>query len=109
MTTIFVTQADIDEGIRKDCVACPVVRAINRHLGVCQPGVPYEARLDDHLHIGFARVYQGVDEFINQAVYYGDSCPRNVVLFVRGFDAGEPVGPFRFDIDIPERLLKTAA
>lgn len=101
MTTIHVTQEDIDAGIRLDCGACPVALAINRHLGISQPSRPYVALITHRIEIGFWRVYQGHTQFINQVIWWDNPA----VTFVRAFDKSEPVKPFAFELDIPARLL----
>lgn len=86
---ISVTQKDIDTGIRISCINCPVATALTRDTGsLCEvfqthpnqdcelwchrPGIPIKAI----------------------------SAPRSVNRFVKRFDRGLPVKPFRFYFEV---------
>lgn len=87
---ISVTEECITCGLREDCTACPVALAIAR---VILPGATVSVFLDT---IEFHRVeYPSVEL----------PTPPEVHSFVATFDAGEPVVPFDFEIDIPKEFL----
>ncbi len=101
---ISVTQEDIDSGTKKDCRACAVARAINRHLKPeYRADIAGENRL---LKIGRPRVYEGRDEFITQYMIFMYHVSSTLIPWINAWDKGEPVQPFRFTIpSISPRLL----
>lgn len=95
MTTIHVSQADIDRGISMSCGKCPIALAINR---VIAP--QFKARAAHVIEIVSLRIFG--DCIIQAACHH----TRETGLFMGAFDNGRAVSPFSFDLDIPERLLK---
>lgn len=88
MTTIEVTQQDIDTGFRLDCTQCPVARAINRGLSpgcVCGVGQGYIKICSP----GLAGRTVGID------------MPPAVRRFINRYDTGKKTKPFTFDLNIP--------
>lgn len=80
---IEVTQADIDAGKQKDCHACPVAVAINRHIPDAK------ARVDHYLisaRVGKGRVIV--------------TTPSQAEFFIRRFDDGYKPRPFHFDLNV---------
>lgn len=83
---IEVTQADIDGGRKEDCRACPVYLAIRRVEPRC-----WEVT---GTTVSFFRA--GTREIL--LAFLG----REARIFIQQFDAGIPVSPFTFNLDIPE-------
>ncbi len=83
-TMIEVTQGDIDNGLR-DCTNCPVALAVNRAM--CQSVKVTPTRI----------------EFISGGRW---ATSLGVYLFINHFDAGLPVKPFKFEIDVPDLYLR---
>lgn len=80
MTTIHVTQEDIENGERNRASRCPVAIAIKRATGNASV---YVGTLD-----------MSIGEFLDM------SLPRKLVKFIGRFDSGKAVHPFTFTIDI---------
>lgn len=76
---IEVTQADIEFGEVGHAEACPVALALERTTG--------------------RRWVVGDDELEDRKFGIIDS-PSAVAAFVRAFDAGRPVAPFTFDLEV---------
>lgn len=93
MTTINVTQQHIDKGCRIQASNCPIALAIDELLKeplqawVCQSNIGIGA--------------EGEERF-----RYQENTPESAKEFITRFDAGEPVEPFSFDLDIPAEFLK---
>lgn len=96
---IYVTQEDIDKGVKGEALLCPVARAIARRLHMSTSerwvaatwlGVSLE---DDR---GVAESYHAL--------------PARVVEFMKKFDKRNTnrryLKPFRFIIEVPESWLK---
>lgn len=95
---ISVTQQDIDEGVKKDCHACAISRAINRHLA---PNHAAEvAGTNQQLAITYGK------RRVPQAIWWMYHVSDVMIPWINAWDKGEPVQPWRFSLDIPERLLK---
>ncbi len=85
-TFIEVLQIDIEEGIRGDCDACPVARAVNRAIG------------RDFTTVGTDSIQIG-SEII--------TTPNSVRNWINRFDSGDfSSRPFGFELDIPGRLFR---
>lgn len=80
MTTINVTQEDIERGKRNSCFQCPLVYAISRALDC---GV--------HVHRNCFFVRDELDDY---------SLPQSAIDFIAAFDAGEKVEPFSFEVEV---------
>lgn len=78
MITVHVTQADIDAGVPSNSCGCPVALAVQR---VCKPRV---------------RVATG-SMTVGQAFFV---LPDVAFRFVADFDAGRPVAPFTFEVQL---------
>lgn len=75
---INVTQSDIDNGKKDSCVACPIALALNR--------------------IAPCRVFkQGIAIYSTFRIV---PIPQSVKMFIQKFDAGLPVQPFSFALDV---------
>ena len=79
---IEVTQEDIDKGVKENCVKCPVALSLRRLF-------PGEWEVD----VGDDAIYAGGNWY---------TPPDEAQEFIAKFDAGEPVAPFSFDVDLPE-------
>jgi hypothetical protein len=79
--TITVLQDDIDKGVKNDPYSCAIALAVKRDLNRDLVTVGY------HLDIGGLK-------FAN--------LPPEARNFVRDFDNGEAVKPFKFEVDIKE-------
>lgn len=78
--TIHVTAEDIATGVRGECMTCPVAIAVNRVTRTW-------CYVFSDGHIGIHG-----DQWIE--------APREVSMFLQMFDAGLPVTPFTFELDI---------
>jgi hypothetical protein len=90
---IQVTQEDIDQGIRGMCYACPVARAINRHL-----------REGYFSAVGIILIEI---EDAEQIQFHEIDTPEIAAEFIRRFDHLSircTVEPIEFDLCIPENL-----
>lgn len=84
MTTIEVTTADILQGKRDNCRNCPIALATQRVVN-CLVEVVYRQMSLNGTHIDL---------------------PDEVNGFIFDFDMGRAVGPFKFDLDIPQEYLR---
>jgi hypothetical protein len=80
---IHVTQEDIDNGIRDDALKCPIARAIKRVVSSFLSVSGYDINFDDGFN--FLRIPP----------------PEKVTDFIIAFDAGDPVEPFDFELNLP--------
>ena len=79
MITVTVTPRDIVKGKQWSACGCPVALALRRATGRKISVGPLELADEDETHVDL---------------------PAEVVDFIRRFDRGEPVEPFRFEIDL---------
>lgn len=81
---IEVTQEDILQGANRDCVNCPIARAVRRATG------------NKCLRVGKFSIW-------DQRQVDADGIPLPVVAkkWIAGFDSGYPVEPFAFEIEVP--------
>ena len=92
MTTIEVTQKDIDDGEKGLCACCPVALAINRELSrPAYASVKFDTVLIKNADTG--------------KVITWILMPAKVNKFVYDFDSGVEVKPFTFELDIPSKYL----
>ena len=77
---IDVTEEDIQEGVKCDCDACPIARAVRRATG------------DQTLSVMGYGVYRG-------AMLIG-RFPKKATDFVISFDSDDSVKPFSFNLDM---------
>lgn len=84
MTTINVTQQDIDSGIRGDCSLCPVARGVSR-VFPCETNV--------------ANYYMYVRDQ-SEGRWRQAKLPDIAWAFITAFDAGLGVSPFSFEVDL---------
>lgn len=84
MTTIEVTTADILQGKKDDCRSCPIALAVQRVVK-CLVEVVYRQISLDGMHL---------------------ELPEEANGFIFDFDMGHAVGPFKFDLDIPQEFLR---
>lgn len=80
--TIDVTQEDIDAGSPNRCRSCPVARAVHRATG--KPHIVVTR--NEILLSGWGRF----------------PLPAIAAEFISEFDAGRPVSPFSFTLDLPD-------
>ncbi len=87
---ITVTQQDINFGVQGGRCTCPVAVAIRRILAA-----PYYVLVYGKISLRrpSSRITKRID------------IPDSVRTFVTEFDRGNPVQPFDFDIEIPEKYL----
>jgi hypothetical protein len=88
--TISVEQRDIDAGVIADCAKCPIARAASRAFGF---GVV--ARVQDGVNVGFIAVLDA-----NYSVVRIRDLPPVATQWMRDFDAGRPVQPIVFDVEV---------
>jgi len=84
IVNVKITQALIDTGDRGSAELCPVTRGM-KEAGMHYPWVNTE-------YINF--FYEGED--------HQEPTPPLVALFIMDFDAGEPVEPFEFELEVNE-------
>jgi hypothetical protein len=82
---VDVLQHHIDAGVRRDCRLCPVAMALQRATGEAW-------RVSEKRAV----LRRGSATPIRVRI------PVNVTSFIRRFDAGEPVAPFEFTIEVPD-------
>lgn len=95
MLTIYVTQDDINKGVRGDGATCPVAIAIHRRC----PTVYADIMVDgEHIEID-----SDADDF-----YFKVDIPKKVKRFTARFDeqGAAEVKPFKFELDIPEDRIR---
>lgn len=87
---IFVTKEDIKNGLKKSCECCPIARSVKRRL---KQGVKIE--------VGVTRL------FLTELLY---SAPLSINAreFLLNFDDEKKVKPFRFQLNLPKKVLKNA-
>lgn len=81
---IDVLQKDIDYGVRKACMNCPISRAI--------------ARAVDSFHVVVTPVIVRI--YKKELIQKRYSLPSKAQDFVLDFDNGRAVKPFTFELDI---------
>jgi len=82
---ISVSQPYIDTGMVGSCGFCPVASAINDTItGKCVVG------------------FKDIVYWTHWGKWYPLKSPRSVCDFVRAFDAGKEVQPFKFFLELPE-------
>lgn len=82
VVTVNVTQRDIERGVPRSSCQCPIARAMRR-------------KIDTDLRVG-----SEIWWFPDQAE--SEDLPNNVTTWIRTFDAGLPVKPFKFKLEVPE-------
>lgn len=92
--TVEVTQADIDNGVMKECDACPMAIAVYRAL---VSAYPEHAELIPHVESGMTHLFDRTDQLAFTAVN-----PEEVTQFIWDFDEFEPVRPFTVELDFQE-------
>lgn len=83
---ITVTQEDIEKGVRRNCVRCPIALAMTR-----QTGLPWF--VDERGGIVFSHKHP-------KNIQLMVDLPWQAMDFMSGFDSGLPMFPFTFDLDI---------
>jgi hypothetical protein len=97
--TVHVTAQDIADGVRKDCLACPVAIATARTLALAVggPGVVEASEFS-------------IDVFLPQQRLVRAYAPQSVRQFMVEFDSGYPgVEPFTFDLSFYRTLAALRA
>ncbi len=84
-TFIEVLQIDIEDGVRGDCDACPVARAVNRAIGRDLATVG-----TDSIQIGLCIM----------------TTPHRVSRWINRFDGNWVSSPFSFELDIPDECFR---
>lgn len=91
-----VTERNIQLGVRQDCSFCPVAIAINKEL-------------DDSVQAFAMKNVLILQNKFNKEFIYSVAWPVEVASFVEDFDTNKQVNPFKFKLDIPEKLLSVSA
>lgn len=96
LVQISVTAEDIRDGVKFECMTCPVARAVDRVL------LPeYKAVID-------GKAWGITDRYDPKSwpLHYHGATPPNVLAFVREFDRGKyKPRPDRFHLEIPTQYL----
>lgn len=85
MTTINVTQEDIERGKRESACECPIALALERAFNA-------KSWVDDE---GF--FFQRCPKEKLSPDY---PIPQSAIAFIAAFDAGEKVEPFEFEVEV---------
>lgn len=93
--TVEVTRDRIAAGVPGQCDVCPIALAV---MAVVAEGVSVSVG-DDTIDLSLP----GEDE--PHSILTPDDAER----FIADFDSSQPVAPFTFDLDIPDRYLAPAA
>lgn len=101
--TIEVTQEDIDHGRPRDCRHCPIARATNRVLAE-----GFQASVTEIFGKLLIRPVDSMsgDILRESRVWYPQPNPYRPCDWMHEFDAGHPVAPTAFDIDLPDEYLR---
>lgn len=91
-----VTERNIQLGVRQDCSFCPVAIAINKEL-------------DDSVQAFAMKNVLILQNKFNKEFIYSVTWPLKVESFIEDFDANKQIKPFKFKLDIPEKLLSPSA
>jgi hypothetical protein len=86
MTTINVTWDDIEHGRQGSSMSCPIARAVGTALN--------------------DRVSVGRDRLSTMRTYKVAYLPPEARTFISEFDAGRPVSPFTFEIELIPTINK---
>lgn len=92
--TVNLTQADIDGGCQSHASNCPGALAINRAV----------APLGLYSHVCFSRVSFTLEPSDVAEEVHSIETPSMLGMFVSAFDTGNTVGPFSFEIELPEDM-----
>jgi hypothetical protein len=104
--TITVLQDDIDKGERNNTSHCAIALAVNRDLFDLLPESYF---LYNHQRVSVHRDgirllrYVRADGTDMSFITYEAVTPQEVADFIFGFDEGEPVEPFKFEVDLQKR------
>lgn len=82
--TIDVTQKDIDNGIREDCVDCPIVLAARRATG------------REFVMVAESVIDLFVGGYREKNIVATAKMPRTAINFIADFDREKSVTPFTF-------------
>lgn len=93
---VSVTQEMIDCGVRKDCWACPIAKAIDAELAT---------GLDSTVNQSWVSICRG---YVNGSIATTKPPPK-AVGFIWDFDNGDPVSPFAFPLTLPAELWRVKA
>lgn len=77
---VQVTQEDIDAGIRKECMKCPVALAVKRMFP------------DHHVKVGITRIYLKKDGITSSY-----RLPQKIAVKIARFDDGAAMVPMEFE------------
>lgn len=83
---VDVTAEDIAHGEREDCTKCPIARALRRHKGFEKAYVN-----DQYVEIDHENRHENLYRL-----------PQEAVDFIRNFDDGKEVRPFKFELDLTD-------
>lgn len=99
--TVNVTARDIKQGVRRDCYACPIARALLRRLK------PKWAVAVGSGHISVGKPLKAPLQF-DHATCHKLLTPPAASVFVKKFDAfsANTPKPFRFELKIPTKFLR---
>ena len=94
ITTVHVTQEDIDQGKPREACGCPIVHAVRRVCKATYIAATHgEVVLTDH------------NSYIEDEDTRFVPLPEDATLFMAKFDNRMEVQPFSFQIDIPDQYL----
>jgi hypothetical protein len=82
---IHVTKKDIEDGIKKSCIKCPITLVIRRETGKC---------------------YRVRSNYVLWSHWQLIKLPESAQVFIARVDSGKPVRPFTFSIDFPASETK---
>lgn len=90
MITIYVSEDDIEHGIRNNCYRCPIARAIKRQF----PGNPFVVVRNDYCFVDFRKGSSFTFNLLSIAKY-----------FINNFDGGyDDCEVFSFNLENPRTV-----
>lgn len=95
--TISVTEEHIRVGDKKQCSSCPIALAIKEFIS---PFVSLAVAFELTLH--YKKRTENWCLLHNHVI----DLPQEALTFIKEFDDGEAVDPFKFELKIPKCLLK---
>jgi hypothetical protein len=104
--TITVLQDDIDKGERNNANHCAIARAVNRELADLLPE-SYFIYNDQRVSVNREGIrllrYVRAGGSDMSFIAYSAITPPEAQQFIMGFDEGEPVEPFKFELELRKR------
>jgi hypothetical protein len=105
IVAIYVTQKDIDGGIRGDSTGCMVSLAMRRRLKITNCQV-LTSKITQYTR-DLGQVQANLIMKNSKGTPFYGYVPEEVVKRILDYDGKKKVAPFRFSMKVPEVLIKT--